>query len=352
MNELLIDCMGRQVQLVPGETGTVGRAADCTIVIDDQRVSRIHLEISYGEVGWSLHSIGRGGTYVAGSLVVDLVLHGTTEVHLSAPDGPEIRLTAPEDAPASATETLLPVDMTLPPRRGAEPTPPASSPADAEAALTPQSNAAGHDVAAAAPLPAAAVPQTGSRKGMSTGGIAILAVAAYLIVAGASHWWPFKGTTHTPISAPVTTQGTLAKMVPTDATNCKPLPAAPQAFQGLSASEYCSTSTGGITNAYVFDSSADYQTSWSAYTAGQGLSTSGGGVGCPPPAGASYGRTEWFSSSFPVDPNQILYCALTTNGEAALIWSIPSRDAIVNVYSTGSLAAMDTWFKSYAAPRS
>jgi hypothetical protein len=352
VNELTIDCMGQQVLLAPGETGTVGRSADCTIVVEDQRVSRNHLEISYGEDGWSLHSIGLGGTYVAGSLVVDLVLHGTTEVHLSAPDGPEIRLTAPEDTSASATETLLPGDMTLPPRRVAEPTPPAASPVQPVAAQTPQPSAAGYDVAAATPQPSAALPQAGSRKGVSTGAIALLAVAAYLIVAGTTHLWPFKGgPTTTPSSAPFTAPGVLAKLVPSDATNCKPLPAAPQAFQGLSTSEYCTTSTGGTTNAFVFDSSADYQASWSAYTAGQGLSPSGGGVGCPPPAGSSYGRTEWLSSSFPVDPNQILYCATTTSGEAALFWSIPSRDAIVNVYSTVSLAAMDTWFKTYAAPR-
>lgn len=144
MNELVVRHGGQQVSLVPGQAAIIGRGAGSILRVDDPRVSREHIRLSYGPQGWLLESVGRSGTYLAGQPVTRLALSQPVEVTLAQADGPLLRF-----EPAG-----VPVAAPAPPAPGAQ----LPQPAAAQAAPAPPP-------APAAPVPQAAPPGYGAPPG-------------------------------------------------------------------------------------------------------------------------------------------------------------------------------------------
>ena len=106
MNELTVTYGNQRVVAQPGQVVQIGRREDCAIVIDDPRVSREHMRLTFGQQGyWLLENLGRAGTFVSGQPVNQFFVTQPTEARLAAPDGPAVRLdpvAAPTQARAAA----------------------------------------------------------------------------------------------------------------------------------------------------------------------------------------------------------------------------------------------------------
>ena len=102
MNELTVTYGNQRVVAQPGQVVHIGRREDCAIVIDDPRVSREHVRLTFGQQGyWLLENLGRAGTFVSGQPVNQFFVTQPTEARLAAPDGPAVRL-EPVAAPTRA----------------------------------------------------------------------------------------------------------------------------------------------------------------------------------------------------------------------------------------------------------
>jgi RsiW-degrading membrane proteinase PrsW (M82 family) len=105
MNELVVSHGEQRAVLQPGQVGYVGRRDDSVVVVNDPRVSREHVRLSWGGQGWVLENVGRSGTFVSGQPVAQYHLGRPVEARLAVPDGPAVRFEpAPvrEEAPAPA----------------------------------------------------------------------------------------------------------------------------------------------------------------------------------------------------------------------------------------------------------
>ena len=92
MNELTVMHGNQQITLQPRQFAHIGRRGDNALVINDPRVSREHLRVSWGpQGGWMLENLGQGGTFVSGQRVNQLYLTQPLEARLAAPDGPVVR---------------------------------------------------------------------------------------------------------------------------------------------------------------------------------------------------------------------------------------------------------------------
>ena len=101
MNELTVTFGNQRVVLRPGQNVYIGRQHDSAVVIDDLRVSRQHVRLSWGpQGGWVLENLGHSGTFVSGQRVTQLYLTHAVEARLVAPDGPTV-LFEPAAAPAT-----------------------------------------------------------------------------------------------------------------------------------------------------------------------------------------------------------------------------------------------------------
>jgi RsiW-degrading membrane proteinase PrsW (M82 family) len=101
VNELTVTFGNQRVVLRPGQNVYIGRPHDSTVVIDDLRVSRQHVRLSWGpQGGWVLENLGHSGTFVSGQRVTQLYLTHAVEARLVAPDGPTV-LFEPAAAPAT-----------------------------------------------------------------------------------------------------------------------------------------------------------------------------------------------------------------------------------------------------------
>ncbi|WP_433337775.1 FHA domain-containing protein [Spirillospora sp. CA-294931] len=102
---LTVTADGRSYAFSPGQRVTIGRAADCDVVLADTRVSRRHLELTYKD-GWTIHDLDTAnGTWhegtrltarpVAEGLAVRLgdTEHGVTVEFLAAPQDAATRTT-------------------------------------------------------------------------------------------------------------------------------------------------------------------------------------------------------------------------------------------------------------------
>ena len=107
MNELTVTHGNQQVVLWPGQVAHIGRREGSALVVGDPRVSREHLQLSWGPQGWLLENLGRAGTFVSGQPVTQFFLAQPVEVQLAAVDGPAVRfeLNAP---PAAHQATTMP----------------------------------------------------------------------------------------------------------------------------------------------------------------------------------------------------------------------------------------------------
>jgi RsiW-degrading membrane proteinase PrsW (M82 family) len=92
VNELTVTSGTQRVVLQPGQSAQIGRRDDCDVVVNDPRVSREHIRLSWGpQACWILENVGRGGTFVSGQPVTQLYLTQAVEARLAAPDGPAVR---------------------------------------------------------------------------------------------------------------------------------------------------------------------------------------------------------------------------------------------------------------------
>jgi len=76
----------------PGKPVSVGRSADCDVVVSDPSVSREHVRITYDEDGWLVSAVGRTPTYYNGQAVSQLRITQPLALHLASPQGPQLHL--------------------------------------------------------------------------------------------------------------------------------------------------------------------------------------------------------------------------------------------------------------------
>jgi RsiW-degrading membrane proteinase PrsW (M82 family) len=91
MNELIVVNGGRRIVLQPTQVAMIGRSTSNDVDVNDPRVSREHVRLSWGATGWVLENVGRGGTYVAGQPVTHCSVNRPMEARLAAVDGPAVR---------------------------------------------------------------------------------------------------------------------------------------------------------------------------------------------------------------------------------------------------------------------
>ena len=100
---LRITTGGRTVTLDEGQTARVGSGPDATIRIDGTDIASLHAVVRHDGMTWVIEDSGsQSGMYFGGQRVARLAAIGPVAVHLGAPDGPLIELTAftPEAPPA------------------------------------------------------------------------------------------------------------------------------------------------------------------------------------------------------------------------------------------------------------
>lgn len=91
-----------RMDIEQGQIVTIGRGNSAPLAIDDQRVSREHLRVTWGPNGWMVESVGRTPSYVDGKAVKQLIVSQPVDVRLAAPDGPLVRFEVQPDGPAGA----------------------------------------------------------------------------------------------------------------------------------------------------------------------------------------------------------------------------------------------------------
>jgi RsiW-degrading membrane proteinase PrsW (M82 family) len=153
VNELVVSHGNRQVILVPGQAAVIGRGAGSILRVDDPRVSREHLRLSYSPRGWLLESVGQSGTYVSGQPVTQVLLVQAVAAHLAQPDGPLVRFepAAAPAAPAPGPAAAQAPQWAPPPQPApfVQPGAPPVMPGGARPAARPGSNVTGESVLSA-----------------------------------------------------------------------------------------------------------------------------------------------------------------------------------------------------------
>src|SRR4051812_24560165 len=77
------NCLPPAVDLTPGQTVTLGRSRDNTVIVRDELASRLHAKIYFEDGHWHVRDFGLNGTRVDGSKV-----GGAVELD----DGAEVRI--------------------------------------------------------------------------------------------------------------------------------------------------------------------------------------------------------------------------------------------------------------------
>ena len=109
MSPLTVTYGNRHVVLQPGQFAHIGRRNDNAVVIEDPRVSRQHIRLSWAPKGvWILENLGQAGTFVSGRPVTQLDLTQPLEARMAAPDGPAVRFQPPGPRCQSETARHLP----------------------------------------------------------------------------------------------------------------------------------------------------------------------------------------------------------------------------------------------------
>lgn len=128
---LVIDWPEGELFLKEGDSALVGRDANVDVLIQNNRVSRHHLRITFGESGWSAEDLGSSnGSFVAGEPIQEHPLAGKVEISLGSRQGPTLVIsvietgntqefdlesttfTKREDLPAVHT-TAIPIDKRI-----------------------------------------------------------------------------------------------------------------------------------------------------------------------------------------------------------------------------------------------
>jgi RsiW-degrading membrane proteinase PrsW (M82 family) len=133
MNELIISHGDQRVALRPGQVVYIGRRDSSAVVVDDKRVSREHIRVSWGPQGWVLENVGRSGTFIAGQPVTQHMLGRAVEARLAVPDGPAVRFEPGPTVPAGAA-AAGPMAQPAAPPAAAQPQPAQAQPAQVQPA--------------------------------------------------------------------------------------------------------------------------------------------------------------------------------------------------------------------------
>lgn len=88
----------------------IGRDPGVAIRVDDERISRHHVRLEPYREGWQAIDTSTNGMFVDGVRRSSLVITGATTVHLGAPDGVAVTLTA-QATPEESTQALRPAEI-------------------------------------------------------------------------------------------------------------------------------------------------------------------------------------------------------------------------------------------------
>jgi hypothetical protein len=124
---------------------------------------------------------------------------------------------------------------------------------------------------------------------------------------------------------------------------------------------YDSALPNGRIYAYQFDSSADYQASWSDFNTWWPFKPPSGS-GCPPSSGDTQGMTPWYDTGsggngfYPTTTGQTLECGFlgSNANQPAYAWSFPTEDAYIVALGNPnmSLSALQNWWANNSDPNS
>lgn len=90
---LVIEVEGRQYVVPPGAQWLIGRSAEASIRLTDERLSRRHAFVVPAPTGWRLVDAGSSnGIFHRGQRAAELTVHADVTVHLGASEGVELRL--------------------------------------------------------------------------------------------------------------------------------------------------------------------------------------------------------------------------------------------------------------------
>src|SRR3954470_18578149 len=67
------DCLPASVDLSPGQTVTLGRSRDNTLVLRDELASRLHAKVYFEDGKWHVRDFGLNGTRVEGARIAGAV---------------------------------------------------------------------------------------------------------------------------------------------------------------------------------------------------------------------------------------------------------------------------------------
>jgi RsiW-degrading membrane proteinase PrsW (M82 family) len=92
VSDLRITFAGQAFTFEPGQTVRIGRSPDNSVIVSDPIVSRDHARVTWRSDGWVLDDLGKGRTFVGGLPIASVAVRQPLDVHLAAPQGPELRI--------------------------------------------------------------------------------------------------------------------------------------------------------------------------------------------------------------------------------------------------------------------
>ena len=348
LNQLAVALGDQGIVLEPDDVATIGRAEDNRLITNDPRVSRAHLQISPTADQWLVQNVGRAGTFLGDERVVSFVVTHDVSLKLGSPDGPELRIELlhgddEEEAGRDQGETIL----TWPsvPRTGNEetgapiaaitraPTANPVSSTDQERLTDPVTLGATEPVEASH---GGSRPDTATRsrsntaRKTSTGATLVVLVLVYLVIAGASHLWPFQtsGQGHVSGQGSEKSVKTLVALMPDDVKNCERTPG--PSGRGLVVSVTCTPAgmSGSVTGV-LFDNASDEKLGFATFNNQEKVDVRKLGDTCPPANGSRGGFTGWHNTGQRPNPDQVLECYEAGSGAPVYVWTIPSGHAFV-----------------------
>jgi ABC-type multidrug transport system ATPase subunit len=92
--KLLVEWLSESTILEPNRSYTVGRDSTCDIAIDNNRISRTHIRLSFNGKHWELLDLGSSnGTFLKNKLIGTVKLSDETVVDIGGPGNLQIKLT-------------------------------------------------------------------------------------------------------------------------------------------------------------------------------------------------------------------------------------------------------------------
>jgi hypothetical protein len=357
LHQLAVTLGDQDVVLDPADIATVGRADDNRLITDDPRVSRSHLQISYTADQWLVENVGRAGTFLGDERVVSFVVTHDVTLSLGSPDGPELRMNLlhddEEDEVPDREETFLNWELTPFPRNEETAAPMAAltpvPPMDPSPAQDPERSAEPVTTGRAEP-DGGRPPQEGSHsettsrsrvmtaRKTSGGATLVVLLLVYLVIAAATHLWPFQTAAQPQASGQDSGHSVsggsnlqaLQKMLPAGTVDCHTLSGSDGPGSLVSATCASTGVSGTLTlTAALFDTQSDEQRGFQSFNKQAGVDVGSYGHSCPPGTGSSGGYLPWHNEGQPSNPHQVLECYQADSGAPVYAWTIPSGHAFV-----------------------